>query len=854
MMTKTRNRHGAFGLQVLMLMMLLGASTSVKAQEYITEVITIGAENSGDARNVRNEYANKGWHVLDNDLNKGTGGWYVHIAYKTSGTANPETGYITDICASDRRVDSFTFQGRTYYRAANNNGFNGDLNRGDGSKTPDIFIYYTRDRFNLGSYGDTKRVMTALSVSGKSDDGDPSTAAISWRNSSYSGLVDTNKGADGDYIYIHQHFTTQTMKWTEEPAFATNLTYNGKTQTLIAKDPWKNNYGKLQYRVDGGNWNAAVPLCTAVGDYTVEARLEGVSAHDIVFADNSPVISKTVTINPPLLKAANLKGVFNQGDKRVNLSWDFSTIGGYSDLKWVVYRDGTKIAELPSEARSYSDRGFSNEASPVYDVYYVSNFWDVTTRHDDTRATVTVSTTRSVPVNNLMVEQQDDRIVFTWTTDAYPEGFGNKFRIYLDDEDAPICTITPADMQDSLRWEHRTTDQHTNRQNKVDAETGVPYTEEPLNACDPHTYRIAGVIGDAVLNTNTANLKAVGEATKFYSLEASKGVYEGSVKLSWHVNLQGSAIAKTYIVERRRAEQENEAWEALTRMSSSDDYLFYTDETALPGIFYDYRITVEDKCPDGTVIHSDNTDIGFAKSSGTVTGRIAYGSTGTAVQGVEVVMTKTGSDDAQTDQFHSVYFSDENAIVTWKYPSKSYANEVFGTGDFSIQMWLYPEAFSKSLIVNLGRRLIGLGMTDSGELTFCAENNSTRLIEGVRLKKDVYNHVVLTRRGTTLTCYVLTNEANSSGPDVQKATLTLSTGKLLLDEATRFELGQFKGAVDEFRLWTKCLSEADILDNYDRLLVGDEKQLETYWTSTRACARSSSTTRATAPTTASTTA
>ena len=824
--------HGVFGLQVIMLVlvMLIGASTDIHAQEYITDVMTIGAENSDGAKKVRNEYTNKGWTVLDNDLNKGTDGWYVYIIWKTSSTANPESGYITDICASDKRVDSFTFEGRTYYRASTNNGFNGDLNRGDGSGTADIFIYYTRDRGNLNTYGADKRVMTALSVTNKAEDEDYYwTAAISWRNSKYSGICDTNKGAGGDDIFIQQHFTTQTLKWSEEPVFASNLTFNGNNQNLIAKDTWNSNYGKLKYRVDGGNWSAGVPSRRDVGDYTVEACLEGISANDIVFADNSPVISKTVTINPPILKASNLKGLFNQGDKKVNLSWGFSTVAGYNDFQWVVYRDGTKIAELPSSVRAYSDGGFTNESDPVYDVYYVSNFWDVTTQRDDTKATVTVSTVRTVPVNDLKVEQLTDRIVFSWTSDAYPKGFGNKFRIYVDDEDTPIYTLTPDDMQNTLQWEHRSTDQHTNRQNKVDPETGVPYTEEPLNACEPKTYRIEGVIGDVVLNTYTISPKAIGEATKFYSLEASKGVYEGSVKLSWHVDQQGSPYAKTYIVERRGAEQEREEWEVLTRMSSNEDYLFYTDATALPGVYYDYRVTVEDKCSDGTIINSEVTDIGFAKSTGTVTGRIAYGSTGTAVQGVEVVMTMTGSDGEQLEQFHSIYFSDMNGAVTWQYPSDDYAANLFGAGDFSIQMWLYPESFSESLIADFGGG-IGLGMTASGQLTF-SEGSATHAFDGIALQEEAYNHIVLTRSGTTLTCYVLNAEANSSEPIVQKATLTMASMPVAFPAGAKdFSLGHFKGAADEFRLWKKCLSEADILENYDHLLVGDEKQLETYWT------------------------
>ena len=834
MRKKTKNRHGGYGLQVLLLMlvMLVGGTTNIQAQSYITDVIVLGDGISGvNAKNLKNEYTNKGWTVLEQDLNQGNGGWYVFIAYKTSSTAHPYSDYITDICASNKKVDKFTSDGRTYYKApTNRSDFDGDLNRG--SNGNDIYIYYTCDRKNLSDYGGEKRVMTRLSTTinenGHTDDGDNSSDAISWRNSSYSGYVDTNKGAGVSYyIFIHQHFTTQTAKWKKEPTYASDLTYNGKSQNLITLNPTTSNYGTPQYIVDGGSWSYAVPTATNVGSYKVESRLEGKYSGN-TFADNSNVITKTVTINPPIVQATNLKGVFNQRDKKVNLSWSVGSIpGNYSNYKWVVYRDGKKIAELAQNVRSYADTGFSNEAKPVYDVYYVSNFWDVTTRRNDTKASVTVSTTRTMPVKNLKAEQLSDRIIFTWTSDAYPKSFGHKFRIYVNDEKDPIYTLTPADNQSAMRWEHRTTDQHTNRQNKVDAATGVPYTEEPLSACSPRTYRIVGVIGDAVLNTYNISKKAIGEGTKFYALDASKGVYEGSVKLSWHVNLQGNTSAKTYIIERRRAEQESEAWETLTRLSSSEEYLFYTDATSQPGIYYDYRVTVEDKCDDGTIVNSEMTNIGFAKSTGTVTGRIAYGSSGTAVQGVDVAMTMTNSEGKEAEQYHSIYFSDATGVVTWPYPSSDYAANLFA-GDFSIQLWLYPETFSKGLIAHLGGNA-GLGMTAAGQLTF-SNGSTTYTFNGITLQQENYNHVVLTRSGTTLTCYVLTKDGGSGDPTVQKATLTIAGSQWPLTNASQFELGHFKGAADELRLWAKCLSEADIVGNYDHLLVGDEQQLETYWT------------------------
>ena len=116
---------------LILAFMLMGAATHTQAQEYITEVTTIGAE-FGKGGSVINDYRNKGWTVLGNDLNSNAGGWDIYIAYKTSSTAHPETGYITDICASDKDVSSFTFEGRTYYKAPTNSGFNGDLNRGAG--------------------------------------------------------------------------------------------------------------------------------------------------------------------------------------------------------------------------------------------------------------------------------------------------------------------------------------------------------------------------------------------------------------------------------------------------------------------------------------------------------------------------------------------------------------------------------------------------------------------------------------------------------------------------------------------------------------------------------------------------
>ena len=241
---------------LVVVFMLIAIVTGVQADGYITEVISLGTKQGGGS-SLKAEYKNKGWIVVDKDLNRKAGGWDVYIAYKTSSTANPETGYITDICASDKNVNSFTFEGRTYYRSATNSGFNGDLNRGAGGAY--IYLYYTRDRKNLLTYGDSKRVITELSTTSSGEDNKAETGAISWRNSKYSGLCEVNKGAGGDDIYIQQHFATQTLQWREEPTFASGLVFNGVVQNLVRKTAVDKNWGTMKFRVNDGAWTTDVP-------------------------------------------------------------------------------------------------------------------------------------------------------------------------------------------------------------------------------------------------------------------------------------------------------------------------------------------------------------------------------------------------------------------------------------------------------------------------------------------------------------------------------------------------------------------------------------------------------------------
>ena len=605
-----------------------------------------------------------------------------------------------------------------------------------------------------------------------------------------------------------------------------NGTYNS---TIGPRSP-ANNYAAGSY-----NFNLNQIGMNMRSQFNIEPYHEFTHNNDKDASNGTKYYQKNAGVHTfiPMPLASITSAVFNQESRNVVLKWTADNTN-YGNGTWVIYRNGEKIGAVSQGTYTYTDQNADNntadrfpyESDVKYYIYYIAKGWAETAQRSELKSNeVSVNTARKVPLSNPNAECQADRIVFTWASDGYPQGWGNQFKIYVDNETTPIYTITPTAGQTSFRWEHRATDQHSDRQSGMDGT--VHYTEEPLNACSPHTYRIEGVIGNKVFSSKTYEDRAIGTGTLFYTFEATKGAYPGTVKLNWHVNLQGSTSAKTYIVDRRRTDKEDEEWTNLYRTSTTDEYLFYTDDTPLPGVFYDYRVTVQDKCDDGTIIPNDITDIGFAQTTGTMSGRITFGATGSSVANVDVEARRTGESVEDNAQYHAMRFTGNEGAVIWKYPSETYAADKFATGNFSVQMWIYPETLGEAKIIRLNGETCYVGMDANGKLTL-VDGSKTCTFDNTVLTAGQYNHVVLTRNGQTVTASVVGTDAD--GMAVLNSSTQNVDGSWKLTGATQLTVGHFIGYVDDFRLWTKTLTEAEILENYDHLLVGNEKQLETYWT------------------------
>ena len=171
------------------------AVNSASKQRYITDVMVVGADSNDELLKLCEEYAQEGWTQLPTDLNEGAGGQYVYLLYKTG--TDPERA-IKDLylrCGtgfgSDNRPETLTHEGLTYTIAAYDGDNHiksnkGDLNSG-ATGSEDINLYYTRE----GS----SAPLTRLWFDGEE-------AGCVGRNGTTT-ACDLNKGAGGDFIFLH---------------------------------------------------------------------------------------------------------------------------------------------------------------------------------------------------------------------------------------------------------------------------------------------------------------------------------------------------------------------------------------------------------------------------------------------------------------------------------------------------------------------------------------------------------------------------------------------------------------------------------------------------------------------------
>ncbi len=185
----------------LLLFLALIATTTVWAEDYITDVMVIGGSKS-ETNALKTTYTNQGWTVIDKDLNAGASGDYIYLLYKKTSEVNASFGtFITDLylsSASGTAPDYLYHDSRPYFLVPYDGSDYFKSSKGDlnchCSGSAYIHLYYTI-RFPDNYEGQDYSVVKSIYVNNIQD------GAVG-ENGGSTGY-DLNTGAGGEYIYLH---------------------------------------------------------------------------------------------------------------------------------------------------------------------------------------------------------------------------------------------------------------------------------------------------------------------------------------------------------------------------------------------------------------------------------------------------------------------------------------------------------------------------------------------------------------------------------------------------------------------------------------------------------------------------
>ena len=366
-------------------------------------------------------------------------------------------------------------------------------------------------------------------------------------------------------------------------------------------------------------------------------------------------------------------------------------------------------------------------------------------------------------------------------------------------------------------------------------------------------YRLkASVMG---MNVYSGISSASIGGSKIKTFTASRGNYSNMVKLQWTVKQSGST-ATNFLIQRRPLGSEDESeWADIYSTSGNVNSYSYDDVTALPGSFNEYKIIIWSEHIDSVEVngkkeartiycedHSKKTD-GFSVSTGIISGNISYG-TGTAVDGVKVTLKQQNADGSVISGMHSLRLDGSRSGLS--YATKSDVLQTLFGKDFSVQFYINPYNEVMSEHNGLYQLLYVEDVLDI-KLKYDTATTSYSLagtIAGdpiasstLTIPADEWSQLSLVFGNSSkqFTAYLAKDDKTLSEVVATTTTATVwgktsSADSLFIGNTKSFtSLNSFNGFIDEFRFWTKALTEQEILRNYNHPLAGNESNLAIYY-------------------------
>ena len=354
--------------------------------------------------------------------------------------------------------------------------------------------------------------------------------------------------------------------------------------------------------------------------------------------------------------------------------------------------------------------------------------------------------------------------------------------------------------------------------------------------------------------------------TEVLNVTANRGTYSNVVKVQWdvkHVGVEGTR----YVVYRRLlGSEKDEDYLQVHMVTGTEASYYFSDNTAQPGQFYQYRVAAQGKFQDPDTGEIDYQEMssgkadGFCQSRGTISGRITYG-TGTAVADALVMLKKNSEEGDNINQFYSMRVMPQGGIK-WM-PAEKAGRALFEGKPFTFQLYVRPETVTAdgSMLIDGGAFAIVLKPTQTeGQNKVYLQVGSEEIETDIVLMNNLFTNLSVSNNGSTGWTVRVVNDAETVTSQSLTAAEAITWigntyftqaeidaaveghaayGKKTTDvKIPAVSFGgdrsfttdhSFIGCLDDIRLWSKELTDDDVLGNFDRLLTGTESGLKLYW-------------------------
>lgn len=458
----------------------------------------------------------------------------------------------------------------------------------------------------------------------------------------------------------------------------------------------------------------------------------------------------------------------------------------------------------------------------MYEVAFIPTGMPDGKRIERLVGSITTQVTRKFTINGLDIDAEktnDKSITIKWNNQEFKGNENYVFKILRADGD-------------TINWEEIGSVSVSKK-----SQTQYSYTDSKnLQACHTYFYKVQTTMleNHTFVSENYVMGNLLGES-QVTSLTATKGDYNGLVKLSWEVHQVGNSITR---YELMRTVKGKNNWATIYKTSGIASSYYYEDNTALPGQYYDYKVRSITSCDEQESYLERGTD-GFCRSTGIVSGRIAYG-TGTAVDGARVTLVRNNDNASDISQFYSLRTSGSGDGVFLALSSDA-LNSQFGSSAYSVQMFVRPDdsqTGSAPTLFDLGGKLqLQLGTMDEAKGYPLLLNNGTdATATGLYLPASVFTSLTLSvdanGQASVTTVNAVDTMSVATVPGICKVSFTASekTGLCLGGSYEPSADRTFSGYIDEMRVFSgRALTKADILKNYNHSLTGTEDGLFAYW-------------------------